>query len=166
MTKAMLPGSFDPFTLGHLDIVKRCSKIFDEVVIVIGRNSQKNYLLSVENRVKYIEDAIKDLDNVTCEIWDGIVADFAAENKINVIVKGVRNSTDLDYENIMTFVNRDIANEKYSKALETFYLPCRPEYSNISSSVVRKLLQLDISVDKYVHNEVFLKNLYSHSELQ
>lgn len=159
MIKAMLPGSFDPFTLGHLDIVVRCSKLFDEIVIVVGNNSQKNYLMSSEARIKYINDAVKGLDNVKCVLWDGLIADFAAEAGINIIVKGVRNQADVEYENEMTFVNRSIASLKNNSVLETFYLSSLPEYSHISSSVVRKLLSLDLSVKEYVHNESLLKNL-------
>ncbi len=159
MTKVMIPGSFDPFTLGHLDIVVRCSKIFDEIIVVVGNNSQKKYLLSAESRVKYIEDATKNFKNVKCVLWDGLIADFAVANGIKIIVKGIRNQVDVEYENEMTFVNRSIADTKNNAVLETFYLASLPEYSHISSSVVRKLLSLDLSVNSYVHNEELLKKL-------
>ncbi|MBR5309311.1 MAG: pantetheine-phosphate adenylyltransferase [Clostridia bacterium] len=159
MSKVLVPGSFDPFTLGHLDVVKRCSATFDKVVVMVGFNSAKKGFLSEQKRIEYINDAVKELDNVEVIAYDGLVVDFAHDNGIDFIVKGIRNENDVEYESQMACVNKNIALEKYGKGIETLYLQAAPEFVHTSSSLVRQLIGMNLSVSKYVHNENLLLRL-------
>ncbi len=159
MVKAMCPGSFDPLTLGHFDIIKRCSTIFDEVIVVVGYNESKKGLLPFEKRVEYIKDAFREFTNVSVTAYSGLTVDFAKENGVDVIVKGIRNSKDLDYENEMTTVNRTLSKDKFGKEIETLYMYCKPEYMYTSSSLVRSLIEMKLPVDAYVHNTELLMKL-------
>ncbi len=159
MSKVMLPGSYDPMTLGHIDIIKRCAAMFEEVIVVIGYNEKKHGLLTSAQRVKYAENALFDLKNVEVTSYDGLTIDFAYNNSIDFIVKGIRNNADVSYENEMAYVNGNASFEKFGKRIETLYLSSAPEYMYISSSVVRQMLQVGLSVEKYVHNEELLKRL-------
>ena len=156
MSKILIPGSFDPMTIGHEEIIKRCSTMFDTVVVMVGYNEAKKGLLSVDERILYAKDALKDYDNVVVESYNGLVVDFAHDNGIDFIVKGIRNEKDLAYESEMAYVNSNISFEKYGKRIETFLMNSSPEYAYTSSSLVRSLLGMNLSVDKYVHNPELL----------
>lgn len=155
----MLPGSYDPMTLGHIDIIKRCAAMFDKVIVVIGYNEKKRGLLNSIQRVKYAENALCDIKNVYVKSYDGLTIDFAYNNDIDFIVKGIRNDADVSYENEMAYVNGKASFEKFGKRIETLYLSSAPEYMYISSSVVRQMLGVGLSVKEYVHNEDLLKSI-------
>lgn len=159
MIKVVCPGSYDPITLGHIDVIKRCARIFDYVYVVVGYNPNKTGMLSPALRVKYVEDALKDCKNVEVVSFDGLTADFACEHECSIIVKGIRNAQDLDYENPMANANKDIAQSKHGRELETLYLPASLENLYISSSFVRQLVELGLPTDKYVHNPKLLLEL-------
>lgn len=159
MVKVLCPGSFDPLTLGHLDVIRRCSKAFDRVIVAVGVNENKKGFLSYEKRLEYINDAICDLPNVSAVLYTGLTVDFAKEQGIDLIVKGVRNSEDFAYENEMTVVNRDISLKKYGSEIETLYMYSAPEYIHTSSTLVRELVSMNLPVEKYVHNEMLLYKL-------
>ncbi|MEC7831179.1 MAG: pantetheine-phosphate adenylyltransferase [Pseudomonadota bacterium] len=137
MKLAVYPGSFDPFTLGHKDILLRSSKIFDKVIVAIGENHGKQSLFSIEERISDINNEIKDIgieDNVSVESFNGLIVDFARNKNANILIKGVRGPVDYDYELQMAGMNSTM-----NPDIETIFLISRPEYSYISSSLVKQI---------------------------
>ena len=141
---AIFPGSFDPLTLGHIDIVTRALKIFDKVLIAVLNNPGKQTLFSVEERVNLIVDHFDGVDSndiasdiasrVQVKSFSGLLVDFAAENKAKVIIRGLRATSDFDYEAQMALMNRSLTED-----IETFFLTTRAEYSYVSSSLVKQV---------------------------
>ena len=146
MSKAMYPGSFDPVTIGHLDIIKRAAKTFDELVVGVLSNKQKSPLFSVEERVKILKEATKDIPNITVVSFSGLMADYAKENGVTVSVRGLRNGVDLDAELVQAQYNRLLSGGE----LETVSFFTRPEYSFISSSGVREVAMFGGDLTPYV----------------
>ena len=136
MSKAIYAGSFDPITLGHMDIASRASKMFDEVYIVIMKNSKKNSLLSETERKQAIDQAIKEagLTNVYCEIGDGLTVKYAANKGANVMIRGLRAAMDFEYELQIANVNSYMASD-----IETIFIASKPEMSFISSTIVKEV---------------------------
>ena len=137
MKLAVYPGSFDPFTLGHKDILLRSSKIFDKVIVAIGENHGKQNLFSIEERISDIRSEINDLgieSHVSVESFSGLIVDFAIRKKANILIKGVRGPVDYDYELQMAGMNSTM-----NPDIETIFLISRPEYSYISSSLVKQI---------------------------
>ena len=145
MTVAIYPGSFDPITLGHLDVIERSSKIFDEVVVAIGINSSKNPLFTVEEKKELIEKSVTHLENVSVVSFEGLLVNFINHYEKKVIVKGLRAVSDFEYELQMASVNKDL-----NKEAETFFLPTSVEYSFLSSSIVRAVAKEGGDVSSYV----------------
>ena len=160
MSKAICPGSYDPFTLGHLNVVRRCALLFDEVTVLVAVNPEKHYFLSSDDRVRYIEDAIKELPNVRVEKFEGLLVDYALRRGADVIVKGLRGASDYTYEQEMASVNAEIALFRGNRRLETLFLPCAPEHLYTSSTRVRELMSLGAPVDLYVHDPKLLAQLW------
>ncbi|MBP5392189.1 MAG: pantetheine-phosphate adenylyltransferase [Bacteroidaceae bacterium] len=131
--RVLFPGSFDPFTLGHADIVKRVLQMFDEVVIGVGYNEQKSGWMSVEERVGKIRELYADEPRIKVESYTGLTVDFAKIQGISTIVRGIRSVADFEYELQMADVNRQLA------GIETVFLPASPQFASLSSSVVREL---------------------------
>ena len=147
--RAVYPGSFDPFTLGHEDIVRRAVRIFSEIRVVVTHNPKKTSESDPWHRAKLIQDALIDAgvapSLAIVEVLDhGLLAEYCDRNGFNLIVKGIRNSGDLDYELPMATVNRDLA------SIETVYLPASPEVAHISSSLVRQVAALGGDVSRYL----------------
>ena len=159
MNKALIPGSFDPITVGHLDIIRRAAEMYDEVTVLVAKNSAKNYMLCTGKRARLIEDAVKNLKNVKVDSFDGTLVDYVATNGKPVIVKGLRNSTDFEYEQNMAFYNRELSVRKYGFSAETLFLVSLPCFSEVSSSLVRTLLGCGTGVDDLVPNAKLLKNI-------
>ena len=134
--KALCCGSFDPITKGHEDIVRRAAALFDEVVVLIARNPEKNYMFCEADRRKFCEKTFADLPNVTVDVWEGVVVDYARQKGAGVLVKGVRNASDLEYETRLAEINRILSPET-----ETVFLAARPELSSISSTYARAFLR-------------------------
>ncbi len=132
--KAVCPGSFDPITVGHLDVIRRAARLFDSVTVLVSANSEKKYMFDESKRVALVEASCADIPNVSVELCRGWVADEARE-KDAVIVKGVRNGTDCEYETGIAAVNR------YASGVETLLLPAAAEVSDVSSTVVRELIK-------------------------
>jgi len=145
MTKALYAGSFDPFTNGHLDILKQASHIFDKVIIGIAFNSEKKGFLPIETRIELIKNSISELNNVEVISYEGLTVDYARKNGINVLVRGVRNSSDLEYEHQIADTNRLIAPE-----IETILLTPKPENAFISSTIVREIYKNNGDISKLV----------------
>ena len=146
MSRAIYPGSFDPVTLGHLDIIKRSSEIFDEVIVGILNNPQKSPLFSVEERVKILEEVTADLPNVKIDSFSGMMADYARKNNVQVSIRGLRGVSDLEYEMQVAQYNSRLSEGK----LETIFLVTSPEYSYISSSGVKEVAGFHGDVSPYV----------------
>ena len=135
MKKAVFPGSFDPITIGHLDIVKRGIKIFDEIIIAIGDNTDKKYLFSKEKREEFVERTFSDYDKVKIESYNGLTVDFCKKNNIEFMIRGLRNPADFEFEKSIALTNREMT------GIETIFFLTSPENSFISSSIVRDLIR-------------------------
>lgn len=144
MLLALFPGSFDPFTLGHADIVRRALSFSDEVVVAVGYNDQKRGCQLVEERVAAIRKLYKDEPRVRVESYTGLTVDFAREQGATAIVRGVRTMADFEYEMQMADVNRQLA------GIETILLPASPQLASLSSSVVRELAHLGRDISAFL----------------
>ena len=130
---AVFPGSFDPITLGHLDIIKRALPLFDAIIVAIGTNAAKKYMWTLEERKEKLEKAFDAYPNVSIADYKGLTAEFCKKNNAQFILRGLRNTTDFNYEQTIAQ-----ANEKVN-GVDSVFLICSPEYSHISSSIVRDI---------------------------
>ena len=149
MKKAIFPGTFDPFTLGHLDILNRSKLIFDEVIIGIGKNSDKKTMFSIEKRIELIESLINDDDNIKVMSYEGLTIDFCRRVNANFIVRGVRNNGDFEFEKAIARTNRLLSK------IETVFLLTSAKTSFISSSIVRELIQNCGDYSKLVPKNIY-----------
>ena len=134
MKAAIYPGSFDPVTYGHLDVIKRASQIFDELTVSVLNNKLKTPLFSVEERVKILKEAVKDIPNVKVESFSGLLVDYASSRNIHVVIRGLRAITDFEYELQNAQTNAKLSNG----ALDTIFLTTSLEYAYLSSSSVKE----------------------------
>lgn len=148
MRKVVCPGSFDPITFGHLDIIERASKHFDEVVIAVLVNKTKQTLFTVEERIEMIKEVTGKYKNVSVDSWSGLLVDYCSNNEISAIVKGLRAVTDFDYEIQMSQINLQL------KGIETMFISTAPEHSFVSSSLVKEVSSYGGDVSKYVPAEI------------
>lgn len=132
---AIFPGSFDPITLGHVDLIDRSCKLFDKVIIAIGQNSQKKYLFSLEQRLQWLQELTNSYDNLEVDHYTGLTVKFAEKKKANYLVRGLRNASDFDYEKQISQINQVVSN-----GLETIFFIAQPQYSHISSTLVREII--------------------------
>lgn len=135
MSKAIYPGSFDPMTCGHLDVIRRSASIFDELTVSVLNNVNKSALFSVEERVNILKEATKDLPNVKVESFSGLLIDYAKEKNIHVVVRGLRAITDFEYELQIAQTNRKLSGD----VLDTMFLTTSLEYAYLSSSTVKEI---------------------------
>lgn len=149
MNKAIYPGSFDPVTLGHLDIIERTSKMFDRVIIGVLNNKSKSPLFSVEERVNMLKEVTSSLPNVEVQSFEGLLIDFVRKNDARVIVRGLRAITDFEYELQMAQTNRVIAPE-----VDTIFLTTNFRYSYLSSSIVKEIAEFDGEISAFLHPAV------------
>jgi pantetheine-phosphate adenylyltransferase len=143
--KAIYPGSFDPVTNGHLDLIARGSKIFDHLVVAILRNSSKNPLFTVDERLEMLTEALAGFDNVSVATFDGLLVDFAREEHAQAVMRGIRAISDYEYELQMALMNRRLAPE-----LETIFLMPDGKYSFVSSRLVKEVFTLGGSIEGLV----------------
>ncbi|MBX2816320.1 MAG: pantetheine-phosphate adenylyltransferase [Saprospiraceae bacterium] len=136
MSKAVFPGSFDPITSGHLDIVKRAIPLFEEIVVAIGQNSSKSYLFSVEQRKSWLTEVFADYPSVSIGYYEGLTAEYCREIDAKFMIRGLRNASDFDYEKTISQLNHIIG-----KDLETIFFIARPSYAHISSTIVREIIK-------------------------
>jgi len=148
MKKAVCPGSFDPITKGHEDVVLRAAKIFDEVIVLVMNNTSKSYMFSAEKRYEMAKVAFEGKTNVKVVLFGGMLCDYVKEEKIDCIVKGVRNSIDFSYEYELFAINEKL------EGCETFLVPSDPQKSFISSAFVRELILYGKSFAEYLPNGV------------
>ena len=142
--KVLIPGSFDPPTNGHIDVIKRCSKVFDEVLIGVVVNPSKKSLFTTKIRELMLNEIISDTPNVSTKTFEGLLVDFAKVNDVHAIVKGLRAMTDFDYEFQMAQMNSNLAD------FETIFIPASPEYGYVSSSMVKEINSYGGDISKLV----------------
>jgi pantetheine-phosphate adenylyltransferase len=147
--RAMFPGSFDPITNGHLDVVDRARKLFDEVVIAVGRNPIKNELFTPDERVEMIRLLIKDRPRVIVDSFEGLTVEFAMKCDANVIIRGLRNLTDVQYEFQLAMTNRAVA------GVETVFIMTSEQYGFTSSTLIREVASLGGDVSRLVPADVY-----------
>lgn len=157
MKAAIYPGSFDPVTYGHLDVIRRAAKIFDKLTVSVLNNKLKTPLFSVEERVKILQEAVKDIPNVEVESFSGLLVDYAKSRDIHVVIRGLRAITDFEYELQNAQTNAKLSNG----ALDTIFLTTSLEYAYLSSSSVKEIASFhgDISmcVPEFVAQRVYQK---------
>ena len=151
MKKAIFAGTFDPFTVGHYDLVKRSAGVFDEIIVAVaGNGSGKKCVASVEQRAQIATLSVSDIPNVTVKVFDGLLTDFASENNAKYLIRGIRNCVDFEYEkNLMA------AYQSTSPDIEIFYLIAQPSLSFVSSSFIRDLKSFNGDVEKYICASAF-----------
>ena len=147
MRRAVCPGSFDPVTYGHLDIIKRASAHFDEVVVAVFINSTKQSLFSVEERIAMIKETTQDLPNIKVDSWSGLTVEYCKKNNIDVITKGLRAVSDFDYELQQAQVN-------LQAGVDTMFMATDPAHSFLSSSLVKELAKYNGDISKMVPTSV------------
>jgi pantetheine-phosphate adenylyltransferase len=149
LVRAIYPGSFDPITLGHLDLIQRASKLFDSVMVAVVGNPQKSALLPFETRAMLIERVVSDLKGVSVRYFQGLTVDFAKQNNVSILIRGLRAISDYEAELAMAQTNKQLFPE-----LETIFLMTKPEYSFISSSTVKEVVRLGGDVSHFVPESV------------
>ena len=149
MIKAIYPGSFDPITNGHIDVIKRASKIFDQVTIAVSQNINKKSFLSEKEKIEAINISLEGIDNVEVIAFDSLLVDFAKANNAQIILRGLRAVSDFEYEFQLAGMNKHL-----NKNIETFFLTPSEEFSNISSSLVKEILLLGGDISNFVPKKV------------
>lgn len=146
---AVFPGSFDPITTGHADVVRRALPLFDEIIIAIGVNSQKQALYGLDQRMKWIATVFKGEKKVKVESYEGLTVNFCEKRNANYLLRGIRSSADFEYEKTIAHLNHDMLPQ-----LETILILSRPELSSISSTIVREIIRGKGKVRKFVPKEI------------
>lgn len=156
MKIAIYPGSFDPITKGHLDILNTATQIFDKVIIAVARNSEKHGFLPVETRVQLIKESVKDLDNVEVDFFEGLTINYARQKGASVLIRGLRAVSDFEYELQLSQANSALASE-----IKTVFLTTKPKYNFISSSTIKEIYLNNGDISKFVSEPVY-KYLNEH----
>ena len=144
MTAAMYPGTFDPITLGHEELLRRISNLFDEVIVAIASSPRKELMFSIDERIHLAKEVLSDLQNVNVIAYEGLTVDFAQKNNIQVVVRGLRSAQDFDYELRLADMNRSLSEE-----IETIFLTPN-KYAFVSSSLVREIASMGGDISKFV----------------
>ncbi len=150
MKIAVYPGSFDPITKGHIDILKSGAEIFDKVIIAVARNSEKNAFLTVDERVQLIKESVKDIENVEVDSFEGLTIEYAKKRNANVILRGLRAVSDFEYE-----MQLSQANSALSSEIKTIFLITKPKYNFISSSTIKEIYLNNGDISKFVPDAVY-----------
>jgi len=150
MNIAIYPGSFDPVTNGHLDILKNAAEIFDRVIIAVAHNGEKKGFLPVEKRVELIKESIKDFNNVEVDAFEGLTIDYAKRNKAKVLIRGLRAVSDFEYEMQLSQTNSALCDE-----IKTVFLTTKPKYNFISSTTIKEILNNGGDISKFVPEPVY-----------
>jgi pantetheine-phosphate adenylyltransferase len=150
--KAIIPGTFDPVTFGHIDIIERGLELFDGIIIAVARNPEKSPLFTSQERKKMIAECFKDNPRVEVVIFDGLLVNFCNESNVKVLLRGLRVLSDFEYEFKMALVNRKLADD-----VETVFVMPREKYSYISSKLIREIASFNGPLEDFVPNNVILK---------
>ena len=145
----LFPGTFDPITLGHVDVIKRSVSLFDKLIIAIGVNSQKTPMFTIEQRIAWITEIFKDFPQISVTSYSGLTIHYCKEVGAQYMMRGIRYIADFEYEKAIADMNRMLAPE-----IETIFLTCAPEYSTISSTIVRDVIRNNGDVSKIIPAEV------------
>ena len=158
MKTAIYPGSFDPITKGHLDVLRRAAEIFDKVILVVSVNVNKKSFLTTEEKIRLIQESCKDIENVEIDSFDGLTIEYAKKKNANVLIRGLRAVSDFEYE-----MQLSQANNALSEDIHTVFLITKPKYNFISSGTVREIAQMRGDVSKFVPPPVakFLEEKYT-----
>ena len=146
---AIFPGSFDPFTIGHEEIIRRAVSLFDNIIVAIGYNSAKKGYFPLEKRLKWIENIFKDEKTIIVDSYEGLTVDYCVKKNAKFILRGLRTAADFEYERAIGQMNKMIKND-----IETVFLLTKPEHSPISSTIVREIIKYGGDVSKFVHKEI------------
>jgi pantetheine-phosphate adenylyltransferase len=149
IVRAIFPGSFDPITNGHLDVISRGMKLFDELIVAVGRSPLKDQLFTPEQRVEMIAELIKDMPGVSVEGFNGLTVEYARQKKANVILRGLRSLTDVNYEFELAMTNRSVT------GIETIFVMTTEQYGFISSTLVRQIASLGGDISNLVPENVY-----------
>lgn len=149
---AVFPGSFDPITTGHEDLVKRAVPLFDKIIVAVGVNSDKRYVFSLEQRVAWLEEVFKDQPTVEVTNFEGLTANFCKSVGSNYLLRGLRNASDFDYEKTISQLNNIVGD-----GIETVFLISHPEFSHISSTIVREIIRGKGDVSPFVPSAIKIK---------
>jgi len=149
MTTAIFPGSFDPFTKGHLDILEQASKMFDKVIVAVAFNPEKKGFLSIEKRLHIINECVKNIQNVEVDSFDGLTVNYAEKKGANTLIRGIRNSKDFEYELELAQINKELNSD-----ISTIFLTPKTENIFISSSAVRELLNNNGDISAFVPQNI------------
>lgn len=149
MRIAVFPGSFDPITSGHVDLVHRAIPLFDRIVVAIGENTQKKYLYPLEQRLYWLEQVFKDQASITIDHYEGLTAHYCRKIEAKYMIRGLRNASDFDYEKTISQINSIVVDH-----LETVFLISRPEFSHISSTIVREIIKGGGDVHSFVPGRI------------
>lgn len=149
MKIAIYPGSFDPVTKGHLDILQTATQIFDKVIIAVARNSEKHGFLPVETRVQLIKESVKELNNVKVDFFEGLTINYAREKGATILIRGLRAVSDFEYELQLSQANSALASE-----IKTVFLTTKPKYNFISSSTIKEIFINNGDISKFVPEPV------------
>lgn len=149
ITRAIYPGSFDPITRGHIDLVERASRLFDEVVVAVADSKSKRTLFTLEERVELIQKTTEHLTDVSVEGFSGLLIDFARQMNTNIVIRGLRAVSDFEYEFQLSWMNRQLEPD-----IETLFFAPAENYAFVSASLVKEIAQFGGNVSKFVHPEV------------
>ena len=145
MIKAVFPGSFDPPTNGHLDIIKRASKLFDNLDVLISVNPNKQYMFSEQERLDMLTALLKDYKNVQIHVWEGLIVNYAKQAGANVLIRGIRSINDFSYEFELAHMN-----QKLNPEIETMFVPCKEKFGIVKSSSIKELALFDGDISRMV----------------
>lgn len=143
--KAIYPGTFDPVTNGHIDVINRAVKLFDEVIVAVALNSQKAPLFSVQERVDFLKESFTGLESVKVVSFDGLIVDFARKNNVNIVIRGLRMLSDFEYEFQMALTNRKLADD-----IETIFLMPSESYSYVSSKLLKEVAKMGADLSYFL----------------
>ena len=145
MSRAIFPGSFDPITYGHLNIIERASRIFDEIDVVVAHNVNKKYMFSADERLGMVNELTKEFKNVTAHISEKLIVEYARESGANVLLRGIRNSMDFSYEFDLSLTNKSL-----DSSIETVFIPTAQEFLTIKSSAIKELASFGSNISGMV----------------
>ncbi|MCB0686661.1 MAG: pantetheine-phosphate adenylyltransferase [Saprospiraceae bacterium] len=149
MRIAVFPGSFDPITSGHVDIVHRAIPLFDRIVVAIGENAQKKYLFPLQQRLAWLKEVFKDQPSISIDYYEGLTAHYCRQIEAKYMIRGLRNASDFDYEKTISQINSIVVDD-----LETVFLISRPQFSHISSTIVREIIKGGGDVGQFVPSRI------------
>lgn len=157
--RAIFPGSFDPFTIGHEDIVKRGLSLFDEIIIAIGYNSNKKDFFPLKKRMEWINRIFKDEPRIKVQYYEGLTVDFCLEVDAKYILRGLRTAVDFEYERAIGQTNRSIDN-----SIESIFLLTEPEHTSITSTIVRDIIRHNGDATRFLPKGISMKEYFEHNE--